>query len=258
MNSKNYKLKKYSTMETNKSIVLITGVSREEGIGFGLAKEMAAKGFEVIIAARDLQKAEALAKKISTDGNSVTGEQLDITNEQSTAHLAAFIKARFGRLDILINNAGGHLDYMVQPLDTDFANVKEALETNLFGTWRMIKEMHFLLKQSNHPRIVNITSGAGSFGHPVFGLGVHPALLTSYGISKLALNGLTVQLARQLKTDKIIINAVNPGFVATVEGMEAMGARTVAASIDGIIWAATLPDDGPTGCFFEDKKVISW
>lgn len=245
-------------MNTNKSIVLITGVSREEGIGFGLAKEMAVRGFEVVIAARDKQKAEALAKKLTTNSNTVTAEQLDITNDASTSALAAFIKARFGRLDILINNAGGNFDYMIQPLDTDFEQTKQAFETNLFGTWRVIKHMHPLLKAGNHPRIVNISSGAGSFTHPIFGMPFHPALLTSYGLSKLALNGLTVQLARQLKADNILVNAVNPGFVATAEGMEQMGARSVAASVDGIIWAATLPDDGPTGGFFEDGKALGW
>lgn len=245
-------------MKTNKSIVLITGVSREAGIGFGLAKEMAMRGFEVVIAARDLNKAEGLAKKISTDENSITAEQLDITLDESVKQLAQFIKARFGRLDILINNAGGHLDYMVQPLDTDFELTKQAFETNLFGAWRVIKHLHPLLKASKHPRVVNISSGAGSFTHPIFGMSVHPALLTSYGLSKLALNGLTVQMARQLKSDNILVNAVNPGFVATAEGMTAMGARTVEASVDGIIWVATLPDDGATGSFFEDKKVLNW
>jgi len=245
-------------METNKSIVLITGVSREEGIGFGLAKEMAKRGFEVVITARDLNKAEDLAKKISTNGNSVTAEQLDITNDESVKQLAQFIKARFGRLDILINNAGGHLDYMVQPLDTDFELTKQAFETNLFGAWRVTKHLHSLLKVSKHPRVVNISSGAGSFTHPIFGMHVHPALLTSYGLSKLALNGLTVQIARQLKSNNILVNAVNPGFVATAEGMTAMGARTVEESVDGIIWVATLPDDGATGSFFEDKKILSW
>lgn len=238
--------------------MLITGVSREEGIGFGLAEEMVKRGFEVIITARNLNKAEALAKKISNTGNSVTAEQLDVTSDESAGRLAQFIKARFGRLDSVINNAGGNLDYMIQPLDTDFEVTKAAFETNLFGAWRVIKHVHTLLKKSSHPRIVNISSGAGSFTHPVFGMPVHPALLTSYGLSKLALNGLTVQLARQLKNDRILVNAVNPGFVATAEGMTAMGARTVAQSVDGIIWAATLPDNGPTGCFFEDKKVLTW
>lgn len=245
-------------METNKSVVLITGVSREEGIGFGLAKEMAKRGFEVIITARDLKKVEALAKKISTNGNSVTAEQLDVTNDESVKQLSQFIKARYGRLDILINNAGGHLDYMIQPLDTDFESTKQAFETNLFGAWRAIKHMHPLLKVGRHPRVVNISSGAGSFTHPIFGMNVHPALLTSYGLSKLALNGLTVQIARQLKSDNILVNAVNPGFVATAEGMTAMGARTVEESVDGIIWVATLPDDGATGSFFEDKKILNW
>jgi NAD(P)-dependent dehydrogenase (short-subunit alcohol dehydrogenase family) len=245
-------------MKTNKTIALITGVSREEGIGFGLAKEMTSRGFEVIIAARDLTKAEALAKKISTDGNNVVAEALDVTNDASAQKLAEFIKARYGRLDVLINNAGGNLDYMVTPLATDFENAKQAFETNLFGAWRVIKHMHPLLKASLHPRVVNISSGAGSFAHPIFGLSVHPAMLTSYGLSKLALNGLTMQLARELKPDGVLVNAVNPGFVATAPGMEAMGARSVADSVDSIIWAATLPDDGPTGHFFEDKKVINW
>jgi NAD(P)-dependent dehydrogenase (short-subunit alcohol dehydrogenase family) len=245
-------------MKQSKTIVLITGVSREEGIGFGLAKAMAAKNFEVIIAARDLHKAETLAKKASLPGNAIVAEAIDITNEESVKNAASFIQSRYGRLDVLINNAGAHLDYMVQPLDTDFELTRQAFETNLFGTWRVIKYMYPLLKQSEHPRIVNISSGAGSFTHPVFGMAVHPALLTSYGLSKLALNGLTVQMARQLKADKILVNALNPGFVATAEGMDKMGARSVAESVDGIIWAATLTDDGPTGQFFEDGKPLSW
>lgn len=245
-------------MEATKNIVLITGVSREEGIGFGLAKAMLQQGFEVIITARELAKVEELAKKISTINDAVVAAQLDITQDDSVAALSAFIEARYGRLDVLINNAGGVLDYGVQPLETDFATTKEAFEINLFGAWRLIKALHPLLKASLKPRIVNISSGAGSFTHPQFGLEVHPAYYTSYGLSKLALNGLTVQLARQLKADGILINAVNPGFVATSPGMEAWGARSVADSVEGIIWAASLPDDGPSGGFFEDKKPLNW
>ncbi|TAE21952.1 MAG: SDR family NAD(P)-dependent oxidoreductase [Cytophagales bacterium] len=239
-------------------IVLITGVSREEGIGFGLAQAMHEQGFTVIITARDRQQAEALASKLSTNNRTVAGESLDITDDQSAHHLANFIQARFGRLDVLINNAGSGFDYGIAPLQTDFADTKAAFETNLFGTWRVVKAMYLLLKLGRSARIVNISSGAGSFSHPVFGLPNHPALMTSYGLSKLALNGLTVQLARQLKPDNILVNAVNPGFVATAPGMEAMGARTVADSTGGIIWAATLPDDGPTGGFFEDGHPLSW
>ena len=135
---------------------------------------------------------------------------------------------------------------------------KAAFETNLFGAWRMVKHFHVLLKKSEHPRIVNISSGAGSFQDPFFGMGVHPAIVTSYGLSKLALNGLTVKLARQLKDDGILINAVCPGFVATAPGMIDMGARSVSEAVPGIVWAATLPDAGPTGGFFRDREVLAW
>lgn len=239
-------------------IVLITGAGREEGIGYGLAKAMLAQGFEVVLTARNRQVAETLTSNLPVGQAPVVGVDLDITDEASVQQLAEFIESRFGRLDILINNAGSGFDYGISPLHTDFTVTRQAFETNLFGTWRMIKAMHPLLLLSNRPRIVNISSGAGSFSHPVFGMPTHPALMTSYGLSKLALNGLTVQLARELKPEGILINAVNPGFVATAPGMESMGARSVASSVDSIIWAATLPDGGPTGQFFEDRQPIGW
>ncbi len=179
-------------MATNKKIVLITGVGRAEGIGYGVAQAMSQQDFEVIITARALSKAEALAKQLSANGRGVLAEALDITTETSVGQLAEFVRHRYGQLDVLINNAGTGLDYGVHPLETDFAVTRATLETNLFGAWRMVQYFYPLLGKSEKPRIVNISSGAGAFGDPVFGLGVHPAVVTSYGISKLALNGLTV------------------------------------------------------------------
>ncbi len=242
-------------METNKKIVLITGVSRQEGIGYSIAQAMASQNFEVIITAREGKKAEALAGKMPAP---MVAESLDVTDEKSVSNLVEWMQQRFGKLDVLINNAGAGLDYGVHPLETDFEVTRQTLETNLFGAWRMIQHFYPLLKKSKQPRIVNISSGAGSFGDTQFGLGVHPAIVTSYGISKLVLNGLTVKLARQLKDDGILINAVDPGLTATAPGMEKMGARPVHEAVDGILWAATLPDDGPTGGFFRDKKPLSW
>jgi NAD(P)-dependent dehydrogenase (short-subunit alcohol dehydrogenase family) len=243
-----------------KKFVFITGVSREAGIGFGLATAMAQQGFEVIIGARDLAIVEDLAKKISAAaaGAMVVAQSLDITNDASVAEAAAFVEKRYGRLDVLINNAGAFLDYGIHPLETDFDYTRQAFETNLFGAWRMVKHFHPLLKKGVQSRIVNVSSGAGSFNDPVFGLGVHPAVVTSYGISKLALNGLTVKLARQLADDRILVNSICPGFVATAPGMENMGARPVGEAVGGIIWAATLPDDGPSGGFFRDGMAIDW
>ena len=245
-------------MDNTKLIALITGVSREEGIGFGLARKMSELGFEVIITARNKLKSERLAKKISSDSNKVTAEEVDICNDESVNSLAHFMSLKFGRLDVLVNNAGGVLDYGIRALDTDFNTTREAFETNLFGAWRMIKALYPLLKKGKRPRIVNVSSGAGSFTHELFGLPHHPAILTSYGLSKLALNGLTVKLAKELLQDNILINSINPGLVATSPGMEKMGARSVSDSVAGIIWAATLPEDGPTGKFFEDKQQLTW
>ncbi|MEO1487215.1 MAG: SDR family NAD(P)-dependent oxidoreductase [Bacteroidota bacterium] len=247
-------------MKSNRKIALVTGVSREEGIGFGISRELASQGFDVIITARNKSAAEELSKKISTDGNLVIAEGLDITNEKSVSDLAEFVKERFQRLDILINNAGAGFDFGVHPLETEFNVTKDILDINLFGAWRMVKSFYPLLQQSEQSRIVNISSGAGSFGDPIFGLGVHPSVVTSYGISKLALNGLTVKLARQFNEagDKIKVNSICPGFVATYEGTAEMGARPVSEAVDGILWAATLPDDGPTGGFFRDKEPLSW
>ncbi|MEO1652024.1 MAG: SDR family NAD(P)-dependent oxidoreductase [Bacteroidota bacterium] len=244
-------------MDHQKKRVLITGVGRAEGIGFGLAQAMHQRGYEVIISARNQEKAEARAKEISTEA-SPRVEALDITDEKSVADLAQSLGDRFGRLDILINNAGAPLDFGMHPLETDFQVTKDTLDINLFGTWRVIRHFYPLLKASTAPRIVNISSGAGSFGDPVFGLGVHPAVVTSYGLSKLALNGLTVKMARQFKADGILINAVCPGFVATAPGMREMGARPVSEALEGIIWAAELPEDGPNGGFFRDKLPLSW
>ena len=247
-------------MKSKRKMALVTGVSREEGIGFGISKELAVQGFDVIVTARNKANVEELSKKIPSNGNLVLAKELDITMDESVSNLSDFVRSRFQRLDVLINNAGIGFDFQTHPLETEFETIIEALDTNLFGAWRMIKEFYQLLQESDQPRIVNISSGAGSFGDPVFGLGIHPAVVTSYGISKLALNGLTVKMARQFNEngDGIKVNSVCPGFVATYPGTAEMGARPVSEAVEGILWAATLPDDGPSGGFFRDKKPLSW
>jgi len=245
-------------MATEKKIVLITGVSRREGLGFGLAKAFLENGFDVLVTARKREAAEVLADELSEEGSTILAEALDITSQESVEALATFVEKRYQRLDVLVNNAGAGMDYMVQPLDTDFESTRAAFETNLFGAWRMVKAFVPLLRKSDHPRIVNVSSGAGSYGDPVFGLGVHPAIYTSYGLSKLALNGLTVKLHRQLNPEGILVNSVCPGFVATAPGLEDMGARPVADAAPGVVWAATLQDGGPSGGFFRDGKPLAW
>lgn len=234
-------------------IALITGVSREMGLGYETAKQLADKGYKVIITAREFEKVKELADKIN-----VTAMALDITNDQSVQQLAKDIETQFGKLDVLVNNAGAFFDQDNEPLSADIQFIKDAFDTNLLGAWRMIKAFEPLLQKSESGRIVNVSSGAGSFGDPVFGLANHFSKVPVYGITKLALNGLTVKVARQLKDTKIKINSVDPGFTATYPGTENWGARPVSEGAKGVVWAATLPNDGPSGEFFRDGQTLSW
>lgn len=239
-------------MSTKRS-VLITGVSRETGLGFETAKQLRDLGFQVTISARSSETAKQLAAKLD-----VGALQLDITDADSVARAADFIRREQSSLDVLINNAGAFFDAGKSALETDFEFVKAAFDTNLIGAWRTIQQFIPLLKESAAGRIVNVSSGAGSHSDAVFGLAVHPNKVPAYALTKLALNGLTVKIAQELKETKIKINSVCPGFVATYPGTEAWGARPVNEGAKGIVWAATLPDDGPTGGFFRDGKPLGW
>lgn len=243
-------------METKK-LALITGVSRQMGLGYETARQLANEGFKVIISARDLEKVVALSLALQNQGFDVVPLVLDTLSDLSVQNAFGEIESRFGKLDVLINNAGAFYDEGGTPLTQTFEYTRHAFETNFFGTWRMVKAFIPLLEKSGHGIIVNVSSGAGSFEDPDFGL-IVKGDITAYGISKLALNGLTVKLASELKGKGIKVNAVCPGFTATYPGTEAWGARPVSDGAGGIVWAATLPKDGPTGGFFRDGKPLPW
>ena len=234
-------------------IALVTGVSRQMGLGYETAKQLSELGYKVIITAREFGKVKVLADRIN-----VIAMALDITNDQSVQQLALDIEKQFGKIDVLVNNAGAFFDQDAEPLSADIQFIKDAFDTNVLGAWRMIKAFEPLLQKSKNGRIVNVSSGAGSFGDPVFGLANHFSKVPVYGITKLALNGLTVKLARQLKNTKIKINSVDPGFTATYPGTEQWGARPVSEGAKSVIWAVTIPDDGPSGEFFRDGQTLSW
>lgn len=171
---------------------------------------------------------------------------------------ASFIEARRGSLDVLINNAaaGGHIGE--KAVAADLAEAEAALRTTLLGTWGLIQATLPLLRRSPHPRIVNVSSGAGSHGDGVFGLGTSNAMGPSYAVAKAALNALTSALATELAATNVRINAVCPGFIATFPGAEAMGARPVEAGARSVLWAALLDDEGPSGGFFRDGNAVPW
>ncbi len=233
--------------KTIPSIAIATGANR--GIGLEVARQLARQNITVILGARDLEKGKAAAETLAKKGLEVLPRWLDVTNQESIDRLVTQVKEEFGRLDILINNAGILYDTWQQAINANFDTVHEALETNTFGPWRMCQAFIPLLRQSKHGRIVNVSSGAGSLTSMSGGT---PA----YSVSKVALNALTRMLADELKGSGILVNSVCPGWVATEMG--GAGGRPVEDGAAGVVWAATLPDDGPTGGFFRDGKPLAW
>lgn len=241
----------------NQRVALITGVSRQMGLGFETARQLGQLGYMVCIGARDGEQAKQLAAELSDQNLQVTGISLDILSDDSVQKSLSYIKERYGRLNVLINNAGGFYDADIMALEQNFDFTRDAFETNLFGTWRMMKAFVPLLEISEQPAIVNVSSGAGAFSDVNFGLLAKPDT-PAYGLSKLALNGLTAKVAAELRSKKIKVNAVCPGFTATYPGTAEWGARPVEEGAKSVVWAATLPPDGPSGGFFRDGKKLPW
>ncbi|MBZ9763199.1 SDR family NAD(P)-dependent oxidoreductase [Mesorhizobium sp. CA8] len=225
-------------------VALVTGGNR--GIGLETARQLAELGFTVLIGVRDLAKGEAAARKL---GGAVEAIALDVGAPEAAARAAAEVESRFGRLDVLVNNAAIHYDPSARALMPDWTVIREAFETNVFGAWRVAAAFAPLLGASGHGRLVNVSSEGGSLAS--MGAGA-PA----YSTSKATLNALTRILAAELRGAGVLVNSICPGWVAT--DMGGPGGRPVAQGAAGIVWAATLPDDGPTGSFFRDGKPLSW
>jgi NAD(P)-dependent dehydrogenase (short-subunit alcohol dehydrogenase family) len=224
-------------------IVVVSGANR--GIGREVARQFAGRGDTVVVTARRIDDAERTATGIAGS----VAHQLDVTDPESVARLAAHLEERFGRVDVLVNNAAIYYDTWQSAAGADLDVVREALETNLFGAWTLTRRLLALLRRSGHGRVVNVSSEAGSLASMGGGI---PA----YRISKVALNALTRMLAAELAADGVLVNAVCPGWVAT--DMGGPGGRPVAEGAAGIVWAADLPDGGPTGGFFRDGRPLRW
>jgi len=226
-------------------VALVTGGNR--GLGFECARQLSALDFTVLLGGGDAQRAHGAARRPTGRVHPVV---LDVTSEADVARCGDLIgREHGGRLDVLINNAAVHYDSDETVLSADFRIVGEALATNVVGAWRVAQMAARLMRPRKHGRIVNVSSGSGAW-HAL------DASTPAYRISKLALNGLTVMMADALKDSGILVNAVCPGWVAT--DMGGPGGRPVEDGARGIVWAATLPDGGPTGGFFRDGRAIEW
>ena len=239
-------------------VALVTGVSRAEGIGFEVCRQLASRKIRVLLTARSLDKATALANRLQQEDLDVMPFPLDVTQPESVEQLFTHLGQEYGKLDMLINNAAGVAPYGEKAATASLATTHQVMQTTLFGTWQLIQTMLPLLRKSPTGRIVNVSSGAGSHGDTSFGLHTLNGMGTSYAVAKAALNALTVKLALEEENANLLINAVCPGFTATFEGGEAMGARPVAEGAKGIVWAALLEAGGPTGGFFRDGRPLPW
>ncbi|HEY2477912.1 MAG TPA: SDR family NAD(P)-dependent oxidoreductase [Solirubrobacterales bacterium] len=223
-------------------VALVTGGAR--GLGVEICRQLAQAGMTVWLTARDEGRAAAVAAELAGDGD-VRSARLDVEDPADVAALAA----RLDRLDVLVNNAAIDYDTDARALTVDLDRVDRALDTNLFGAWRMAQAFAPRLRASPHGRLVNVSSGAGSITEMGAGL-------PGYHVSKLALNGLTRMLAAELRDYGVLVNSVCPGWTATDMGEH--GGRPVSEGARSVTWACLLDDDGPTGGFFRDGQAIAW
>lgn len=224
-------------------VALVTGSSR--GIGFEVARQLAARELTVIVTSRSEKAAAEAAKKI---GGSAVSHILDTSDAASITAIAAWITRELGRLDVLVNNAAILLDDRETILSTTAETFESTMRTNALGPLLMTQAAAPLLRRSTAARVVNVSSGSGQISSMT-------SYAPSYSISKAALNAVTVMLASALPFARV--NCADPGWVRTdMGGLNAT--RSVEEGADTIVWLATLPANGPSGGFFHDRKRIAW
>ena len=227
----------------SRSVALVTGGNR--GIGLEVCRQLSQKGYIVILGSRDLARGEQAAEDIEGE---VVAKKLDVASQEDVDALARWVESEYGRLDALVNNAAIDYDQDQNVLNADLERVQRAFEVNTLGAWRMAQAFAPLLRKSEHPRLVNVSSGAGSLQGMSGGT---PA----YSLTKAALNALTIMLANQLAIDGVLVNAVGPGWTATDMGG---GGRPISEGAASVVWVVTLEDGGPSGGFFRDGKQVAW
>ena len=233
-------------------VALVSGANR--GIGLEVVRQLAKLGMTAVLGSRDRKKGAAAEAKLVSEGIEAPLVALDVTDANSVASAVAHVHARFGRIDVLVNNAGIALDGSRSPvssvLEVSPEIVARTLDANTLGPLRLIQAVVPLMRAQGYGRIVNVSSGLGQ-------ISAMGGSWPGYRMSKTALNALTRIVAAEVGSANIKVNAMSPGWVRTDMGGPS-APRSVAQGADTIVWLATLPDDGPTGLFFEDRKPIAW
>jgi NAD(P)-dependent dehydrogenase (short-subunit alcohol dehydrogenase family) len=240
-------------------VALITGANK--GLGMETGRQLGKLGYTVLLGSRDALKGEVSARRLRDDGVDARVVKLDVTKQRDIDAAAAQIESEFGKLDVLVNNAGTMIekDWTKNTTsETTIENLRKTFEANLFAVFAVSKAMLPLLKKSEAGRIVNVSSILGSVslqatkGSPTYG-----TKLFAYNASKAALNVLTISLAHELRGTKIKVNSAHPGWVKTDLG----GSAAPMNVMDGaktMVELATLGENGPTGGFFHEGEAIAW
>lgn len=245
-------------MTDERRVALVTGANK--GLGKETARQLLGRGMTVVTGSRDPARGAVAAEDLSADGTAVP-VQLDVTDSGDVEAVAELIRREYGRLDVLVNNAGTVVDR--RAADTTAEVMRQNYEVNTFAVVTVTRAMLPLLKSSPSPRIVNVSSTTASLGMTSGGtdFGGDADSRMAYSSSKAALNMLTVQYAQAFAKDPewshIKINSATPGYTAT-DLTQHRGTRTVEEGARIIVDLATLADDGPTGGFFNDQGPVPW
>ncbi|MGB0523622.1 MAG: SDR family oxidoreductase [Flammeovirgaceae bacterium] len=233
----------------DKKVAIVTGSNR--GIGFEICSALGKSGMHVLLTARNHEQGLAAAKTLQSENLSVSFHPLDVGQQETVTTLANYVETHFGRLDVLVNNAGIMIDKIQSIVDADIDVIRQTMEINFYGVLHMIQAFTPLLHQSLSGRIINISSGLGALND--MGAG-HPG----YRISKTSLNALTAILAGELQNSSIKVNAMCPGWVKTEMGGKG-APRSIAQGADTAVWLATAAAEAiPHGKFLRDRTIIDW
>ncbi|MET3853928.1 SDR family oxidoreductase [Rhizobium sp. OAE497] len=241
---------------THTKTAVVTGANK--GIGFEIARRLAAEGYRVFLGARDRGRGEAAAAKLRAQGLDAHWLELDVTDDESTISAAEKLAAQTGTLDVLVNNAGIAEGFGISPLEEPIEITKKVYEVNVFGPIRVTQAFMPLLKGSKAGRIVMMSSELGSIqslldpGNEFYAINA-----LGYNSSKSALNAATVSIAKAAEPFGIKVNAADPGYTAT-EMNGNSGYRTVEQAAEVAVKLATLGEDGPTAGYFNHNGVLPW
>lgn len=242
-------------MTLEKQVALVTGSNK--GLGFEICRQLAEKGYSVVLTARDTKKGEQAVSELQQQGFDVYFVCLDMENSSTFEPVKVFVEQHFGKLDALVNNAGFAVDWEYKADTVPLELVRKTFEANFFGLIDLTQRLLPLIYKSTAGRIVNQSSGLGSLTlHTTPNSGLEAIKPFAYNSSKTAVNAFTVHLADALKDTHIKVNSAHPGSVKT-DG-NPTGELDITEGAKTAVELATLPADGPTGGFFHLGDQLPW